>query len=451
MEYPLFQKISGYFSTSSITAGFFSALSGSLFIYLSHWEITDSRIESVSAILYLLFMLAGKRRSWAWNGFFTGFLWFGWIGISFLHYGHPWAVPFVSLLVSSVYALYFWFIAFCAEKVFILMKRFSLLSSPSYACPLHMLSRIAALLSMSYIHPFGFDWFKPELVLVHTPFGVDKIRFFFLLCVLALPICLGRRKKSLYSWENKVFVPAAVFLIAIACNPGHTLILPEDPSGKIFLAGTMVPVEKKWSPRNFDSQLSMVLRSIDRAIDANWSTILFPESVLPCFLNREPGLLNMLKKRSQKIHIILGALYLTPDRQNRNAAYCFHKGNYTVANKVVLVPFGEANPFPGWAGRWINSIFFDGAPDYQAASTPTDFLINGKIFRPAVCFEGTSERLYADHPRHLLLLSNNGWFHPSVEPALQRLLLEYYHRKYGTAIWHSVNMGPSYVIRNPGN
>ena len=46
----------------------------------------------------------------------------------------------------------------------------------------------------------------------------------------------------------------------------------------------------------------------------------------------------------------------------------------------------------------------------------------------------------------MILISNNGWFVPSVEPTLQRLLLEYYSHRYGTFIYHSVNMSDSYII-----
>ena len=46
----------------------------------------------------------------------------------------------------------------------------------------------------------------------------------------------------------------------------------------------------------------------------------------------------------------------------------------------------------------------------------------------------------------MIVLSNNGWFHPSVESTLQKLLLQYYSKKYDTTIYHSVNMSESYVI-----
>lgn len=48
----------------------------------------------------------------------------------------------------------------------------------------------------------------------------------------------------------------------------------------------------------------------------------------------------------------------------------------------------------------------------------------------------------------MIVLSNNGWFVPSAEPSLQQLLLLYYNKKYGTTIYHSVNMSPSYLIQD---
>ncbi|MCF6254557.1 MAG: DUF5718 family protein [Thiomicrorhabdus sp.] len=53
----------------------------------------------------------------------------------------------------------------------------------------------------------------------------------------------------------------------------------------------------------------------------------------------------------------------------------------------------------------------------------------------------------AKHPKQMIVLSNNGWFTPSIEPTLQKLLLIYYNKKYDTTIYHSVNMSPSFVIQ----
>jgi len=442
------------------------ALTGSAFLYLSHWGLSSPWIETPLALLFFALLLRSDRHIWFWSGFFIGLLWFGWIGISFLHYGHPWAVPLADLAIALVYALYFWIFAFIAEILTawaeptlqkLLTPHSSLLTRSSWL-------KAAALLAMSYAHPFGFDWFKPELTLIHTPFGIDKLHFALLLTALLLltnlPHNLNAQRSTLNApllllsnllskagpQQSKISqaVLGVLFLLT-ALHPASVTTLPSDPSGRIALAGTRVPVEKKWNPIDLRPQINTVFSSIDQAILQKKKAVILPESVLPIFLNREPQILHALLKRSKQIDIVLGALYYTHG-ENRNSAYFFHDGNYTVANKVVLVPFGEANPLPHWASRIVNRIFFDGAPDYKAAKTPTDFVIDGKKYRAAVCYEGTSEKLYRDRPERLILLSNNGWFIPSVEPTLQRLLLEYTSRKYGTTIYHSVNMAPSYVV-----
>ena len=429
-----------------------AALAGSAFLWLAHWGFSSPWIETLSALLFFSLLLWGDRRLWFWSGFFLGWFWFGWIGISFLHYGHPWAIPFVDLGIALIYGFYFWLFAWLAERFTQGINRlFSILNS-QFSIRSSWLKAFG-LLAMSYVHPFGFDWFKPELVLIHTPFGIDKLRFASLLAALLLTgtalrklrIRMNdlRRESSTGKLLLSTLLSPLFFFLAL--DPARTVILPGDPEGKIALAGTHVPVEEKWKAQNFDSQLSAVLRSIDRGIDQNHSAVLLPESVLPIFLNRSPTVLQKLLKRSRRIHIVLGALYYH-EGQNRNSAYHIYDGSYRVADKIVLVPFGEANPLPSWAGKWVNRIFFDGAPDYMPAKHPTDFLIDGTHYRAAVCYEGTSERLYRDRPKRILLLSNNGWFVPSAEATLQRLLLEYYSRKYGTTIYHAVNMRPSYVV-----
>ncbi|WP_456392374.1 apolipoprotein N-acyltransferase [Nitratifractor sp.] len=438
-----------------------TAMAGSAFLYLAHWGHFAPWLETPLALLFLTLLLAGDRRIWIWSGFFLGLFWFGWIGMSFLHYGHPWAVPFVSLAVAGVYALLFGLAAWLAEGLGRLSSKRNAQSKIQnvqsgsvarqrkpqlftfHTSLFTSIAKAFALWLMSLIHPFGFDWFKPELVLIHTPFGVDGVHFALLLAGLLSVIAAAKARA-----RRRLFLMGlGLSSLLAAIHPQRVQILSDDPAGRIALAGTRVSVERKWQPDALRPQALRVLRLIDRAVDANRSAIYLPESVLPTFLNRDPVLLQAIQKRSRKIDIVLGALFLTPEGENRNSAYLFHDGRFTVADKVVLVPFGEANPLPGWAGRWINKIFFDGAPDYQAAKSPTDFLIDGKKFRAAVCFEGTSERLYADRPERMVLLSNNGWFVPSVEPTLQRLLLEYYTHKYGTEIWHAVNGSPSYIVR----
>jgi apolipoprotein N-acyltransferase len=168
--------------------------------------------------------------------------------------------------------------------------------------------------------------------------------------------------------------------------------------------------------------------------------------VFPVFLNHSPDLLEELTKRAQKINIVAGALYWN-GKVPHNSAYIFTKNGVQIANKVLLVPFGESNPLPDFLSNWVNEVFYDGAVDYQASKEMSNYVIQNNTYRNAICFEATSEKLYEGNPKQMIVLSNNGWFVPSIEPALQKILLQYYSKKYGTTIYHSVNMSDAYMIK----
>jgi len=113
---------------------------------------------------------------------------------------------------------------------------------------------------------------------------------------------------------------------------------------------------------------------------------------------------------------------------------------------MILVPFGEYVPLPKFILGWVNETFFDGASDFVTASKPTDFVINSITFRNAICYEATSKEIYEDNPRYIIATSNNGWFYPSIEPTLQKLLMRYYATKSHSVIYHSANQGGSGII-----
>jgi len=115
MEYPFMMKICGYFSTSTLTAGLASAVSGSFFIYSAWLGLSCATLEMVFGVLFLASLLYFDRRVWFWSGFFTGVLWFWWIAMSFRYYGMSWAMPFVIVAVGAVYGALFWSLAWLAE------------------------------------------------------------------------------------------------------------------------------------------------------------------------------------------------------------------------------------------------------------------------------------------------------------------------------------------------
>ena len=416
-------KIGKYFTTYSITAGFFIALLGSTYLYMAWFDLSSKILETISALLFFWFLLQAERKIWFWSGFFIALLWFWWIMVSFKHYQMLWAIPVGLLFVSLVYGGIFWLIALLDEKI---SRHTAALTNAPYI-------KALGLLGLSYLHPLSFDWFKPELLFVHTYIGVQKWQ----LAMVLIAIVVSQYRK------NILFL----LLILFAYSPSYTTVSYQETNSSITLANTMTTVEDKWNPKLIASHITEVFEIIDRAISKQKQMVVLPESVFPFFLNNEPKVLAALLQRSKQITIIIGALYLDEKRIHRNATYIIKNATYTLANKVLLVPFGESNPLPEWAGRWVNKVFFDGAVDYLASAKPTDFDVNGTVYRNAICYEACSETLYKGEPEQMIVTSNNGWFIPSIEPTLQRLLLEFYNRKYGTTIYHSVNMSPSYTIR----
>ncbi|MCF6206190.1 MAG: apolipoprotein N-acyltransferase [Sulfurovum sp.] len=424
-------------SRTAIVCGLFTALTGSLFIYLSALGTDLHWLNTLAALLSLYLLLSSGTKVWFWSGFFFGLFWFWWIALSFIHYQMPWAIPFVVLLIAMIYGGIFWLIAKAAFSIpYLTLHNKSVAKQRIPSLITHHSSLItltlkaSGLLVLSYIHPFGFDWFKPELMFVESYLGVEKWQFTLILAAITLTI-----------WKKQ-----PVFLLLLLPALHFSSVTHHHNDDNISIVTTHTPVEEKWDKSMHDTQFQSLLQGIDQAIKANKHLVILPESVFPVFLNHTPTLFEQLQQRAKKINIVTGALYWD-GKTPRNATYVFTTdGKVTVANKVVLVPFGEANPLPDFLSDWVNRIFYDGAVDYKASTHVADYAIDGKTYRNAICFEATSERLYEGIPKQMIVLSNNGWFVPSIEPTLQRLLLQYYSRKYGTTIYHAVNMSPSYRI-----
>ena len=355
-------------------------------------------------------------------------LWFYWIGLSLEHYGYSWGLPVGIFLVSLGYGILFYIFAYISN---FLSDKTSL---PS------LLFKALFLLGFSYIHPFGFDWFKPELMFVESYIGIQKWQFAIVLFALILSI-----------WKKNLLF---ISLILFAYQPTASSTIPSNTShaNHIQIVTTHTTVEDKWNKTLHTKQFKKLFSIIDQAIDANKTLIILPESVFPVFINRSQTLVDTLQEKAKHINIVTGGLYLDGEIP-RNSTYIFTSNKITVANKVVLVPFGESNPLPDFLSDWVNRVFYDNAVDYKASSNVVDYQIEGITYRNAICFEATSEKLYTKdkkghYPKNMIVLSNNGWFTPSIEPTLQKLLLQYYSKKYGTTIYHSVNMSQSYKIQN---
>jgi apolipoprotein N-acyltransferase len=420
-------KIRYYFSTLEITRGFFIALLASAFIYLNHWGLSHPLMNTILALSSLFLLLQTDIKTWFWYGVFIGLFWFWWIALSLEHYGYAWGLPIGIVLITFVQGLVFWGIAKVASFSVGCCK-----GTTPYTISLFI--KAFGLFILSYIHPFGFDWLKPELMFIESYIGIEKWQF----ALVLLAITLGISKKNI------------VFLLFILMAYSPSTKISKPTASNIQLITTHTSVQDKWDESKHMAQFKTIFQHIDKAIKENKKLIILPESVFPIFLNRNHSLIAMLQERAKYISIVTGGLYWD-NKTPHNSAYIFTNNTMTIANKVLLVPFGESNPLPDFLSDWINEVFYDGSVDYVASTKIVDYSIDGITYRNAICFEATSEKLYekdaeGKHPKNMIVLSNNGWFTPSIEPTLQKLLLQYYSKKYGTTIYHSVNMSESYVI-----
>ncbi len=426
-------KIGKYFTTNNIIEGLFIAIVLSAFIYIEHFQLFNGYIKllinSVLGLLGLYQLLRTSAPVWFFTGFFLAISWLWWMAISFIYYKMAYLIPFVIIVIGLTYGTLFLVLRTLAAKI---AQKIENHFYAFYAEKTLPVLNIFALLLINQFEPFGFNWLKLQLIFIESLFNVHLWSFFLILTTLALFIIFKRY--------------AILLLLLFTIDLKHPNILNAKLLRDTVLVNTHVSIREKWKAENRELYTKMLFNKIDKAIKEDKKFIIFPESILPYFLNDEKDILNQLLLRSQKIGIVVGSLYDKAYNDYRNSAYIIKDGNYSIANKVVLVPFGEANPLPKWMGSIVNKIFFDGSVDYKADSNFSYITILNKKFKVAICYEGTSPVTYQDNPKYLIVISNNGWFKPSIEPTEQKLLLKFFSKLHKTTIYHSVNGSPSYVV-----
>ncbi|MDL0087947.1 apolipoprotein N-acyltransferase [Campylobacter gastrosuis] len=408
------KNLNRYFSTKIIIKAFVSALMVSNFIYLSIFEnIFLDFISPFITIFGIYLLIFQTRAGFFLSGFFVGILWFYWISFSFIYYDLAFLIPLVLLFIGVVYGLLF-FLASIFSFVFL---------------------RAVALFLLSYIAPFGFNWLNLEATLVLGAFSPNTTG---LILIFLSAYLLNLRK--FYK-----FLAILPLIFALQTDTKEPNFIPFN----LELTNTNVPQHSKWDKAQKDAIIDENLRLINEAISQKKDAILLPESAFVTFLDHEKILQNELLKISEKIAIIGGGLAYE-NGQIYNSTYLFYEGKMSRFDKLVLVPFGEEIPLPEFIKPLINRLFFGGASDFKTAKNVSEYEIFNTKITNAICYEATSDKIYANHPKIVFAITNNGWFKTqnlsSTEPVLQRLLLKYYATKYGTTIYHAVNGSKSEII-----
>ncbi|BEG56317.1 Apolipoprotein N-acyltransferase Int [Helicobacter sp. NHP21005] len=368
-------------------------------------------LESVLAPLSLWACLRLNVKQRLTFGLFVGLGMFYWSALSFRYNAYPLLMPLIALLVAFCYAVLFYLLLFKQSVLY----------------------RVPALWLASYIHPFGFDWFVPDSFFAYTLFRVDRFSFFLILCALAL--CVEPRLRPLYAR----LIAGLLLLVSLQWPSTASPLKGIEP------ISTQINQADKWSSADLKFNIDSNFALIKQAISKHQKAVILPETAFPIALNKSV-LIPTLLQLSQQITIITGGIY-EEGNTIYNSTYIFDKGEYHYAHKVILAPFGESMPLPDFLANALDRFFF-GAEVFKLGHADhfTDFDSSGFAFRPLVCYEGTSAKAYTNSPPYLVVISNNAWFVPSIEPFLQRMLLKYYARRFDKTIIHSANKSPAYIL-----
>lgn len=395
------------------------ALSFSAFIYVEHFDIHQRIIPSICAFVALFLYLNLTKKSAFICGALVGILWFYWISLSFRYYDATYLIPFVILFVAFVYGILFVALCFFDSHIY----------------------RISTLLLTSFIHPFSFNWFIPEAMLINSYFPPTKLTLFLILTLSSFCIYALRQK-----YYKSMAIVCFVALLSISLTTQQKQTNTNDTL-KIKTIQTNIDQDLRWDKNELEQIVISNMNEISQAINEKYNIVILPETAFPLPLNRYENLIETLKEKSKQITIISGGIN-QEDNNFYNSAYIFENGDVKIFNKIILVPFGEQIPLPKILVDLINKYFFNSAVDFASNNTNTinTATINNTDFNIAICYEATRDEFYKNDPKLLIAISNNAWFYPSIQPTLQKLLMQYFSKNYNTTIYHSSNKSPSFTI-----
>ena len=360
-----------YFNTYSLKFSLIVSFFLVVPLYFIHFGVNSLILNTISIFIGLIIFYKIEIYTYPLIGFFTSIFWLWWISLSFIYYDLTFLIPFVIIGIGGFYFLLFLFLTFLRFKCLIILF---------------------FLFGLKYITPFGFNWFRYDILLNETYFG----KLFF--------------KKKI----EKIEIPL-----------------------KIKIVNTEIAQSKKWKKEFIPYEIENNFNYIKKGIKEGKDIVILPETAFPLPLNRYQNLLINLKKLSYKIVIVVGGLDYK-EGNYYNSTYLFKNGEMKIFHKHILVPFGEYIPFE-CCKNFFNKLFFNGANDFIASPNFGKFKIEGIEFTNAICYEVTKEELYQNSSKYIIAMSNNAWFNNSVERTLQKLLIKFYSEKYGKIVFHAEN------------
>lgn len=386
----------------------------SLFIVLYHYGLRNTWLFTLLGFAAISYYLISDRSYRFYLGFFTGVFWFYWIPFSFRFFGIEWFIPLAIFGIGLFYGILFYVSLYVQSLIY----------------------RTIFVFFLPFIAPFGFDWLDFRTMFAPSIFYINSLGYALLLASMFL---------LLYCKGSKKLLSVLLIIFCLFLFPKDKNLQTSMPD--IELVTTHIPQNERWNQDYLATIITENFHAIDSAIDADKDIIIFPETAFPFVLENSPNIVSALQNLSHKITIIAGALR-QDGAKTYNSSYVFTQGTLQFADKQLLAPFGETMPLPSFLKNWLNSSLGKGEFAKPLVFAPIDFEIGEQRFRSAICYEATSEKFYRGNPQLMVAISNNAWFTPSTQPALQELIMLSFAKAHHTIIYHATN-GSSSAVINP--
>jgi apolipoprotein N-acyltransferase len=369
--------------------------------------------------VFLFFALEGKG---SWESFKLGYIW-GLVTNVLLLYWITWAtfpgalgaILILSLYTAILFLFYSWVQKALREKAVFFMPFLWVMMEYGRS-----LSEIGfPWLNLSYTQTYYLSLIQYASLIGN--YGVS----FWILWVNVL-VYLGVKN---FASTRKVFTYVTlILLLFLAPFVYGIMALNQKTDARqidIALVQGNIPQDVKWDYKLLDYNFK-VFDETTKKIPEKVDLILWPETAAPCYLRAEPKYLSLVKSLSDSLQtpLVLGtndySIFGQRNYLYYNSAFYFDpfKNNFSVYNKIHLVPFSEWVPYPKVFG-WLYRIKF-GLSDYTPGKDYVLFQNPKGKFPALICFEA----VFPDLVRKFVLkgsdflvnITNDGWWGKTAGP-----------------------------------
>ncbi|MBR3654592.1 MAG: apolipoprotein N-acyltransferase [Elusimicrobia bacterium] len=357
----------------------------------------------------------------------------------------------VSVLLWSYLALYF---SLWTGMLSFSRRHFHPLVSSMYAASSWVL--------LEYVRTYfltGFGWNLlgysqtsfPYIIQFADIFGVYGISFLIVFINMLL-----------YYWfkdsRGKFFIVYVVSLFAIVGLYGYAQInIYSNPYGDKLTVGVVQPnidQYKKWDDKYTEEILTTIKQTVAAFQDKNLDLVVYPETVLPGYLQYEPNIIDLVTDISQygKLNLFGGASY--DDNGIYNSIFAVTGNNKILEkhDKNHLVIFGEYIPL-----RKILSKYFDilnALGDFSKGKYMNVLKYDNMIVGATICsenfFPNLSRKYVSNGAKILTNHTNDAWFFDSYAPYQHFVMNIFRAIENRKNVIVSANTGISAVIDSAG-